>query len=104
MRHLLHKLINHQNLTRAEARGVFDDVMSGKLSDTQIAGLLIGLSAKGLTADELAGAATVMAERAIPIATPAGANVLDIRAVLAAISRARSTSPQPPRSWRRRAE
>ena len=77
MRELLHKLINRQNLTRSEARTAFDDVMSGKLSDTQIAGLLVGLSAKGITADELAGAATVMAERAIPIATPAGSPVLD---------------------------
>lgn len=77
MRDLLHKLIQRQNLTRAETRAAFDDVMSGKLSDMQIAGLLVGLSAKGLTVDELAGAATVMAERAIPIATPPGAAVLD---------------------------
>jgi anthranilate phosphoribosyltransferase len=67
VRELLLKLCNRQSLTRDEARAAFEHIMSGRASDAQIGGLLIGLASKGTTVDELVGAAMVMRQSAAPI-------------------------------------
>src|SRR4030081_2130852 len=52
----LHKLANHfQALTRAEARQVMTEVLSGQATDAQIAALLVALHMKGETVDEVVG-------------------------------------------------
>ena len=71
LRDILLKLCRREDLTRSEARDAFSHIMSGHATEAQIGGLLIGLAAKGSTVDELVGAATVMREKAIPIACDA---------------------------------
>jgi anthranilate phosphoribosyltransferase len=71
LRDILLKLCRREDLTRSEAREAFEHIMSGQATEAQIGGLLIGLAAKGTTVDELVGAATVMREKAIPIACDA---------------------------------
>ncbi|MBV8779866.1 MAG: anthranilate phosphoribosyltransferase [Phycisphaerae bacterium] len=66
-RDILLKLSHRNDLSRAEARAAFEHIMSGAASEAHIAGLLVGLSAKGPTLDEIVGAASVMRERAISI-------------------------------------
>ena len=67
LRDILLKLCRREDLTRDEARQAFSHIMSGKATDAQIGGLLVGLAAKGTTVEELVGAATVMREKAVPI-------------------------------------
>ena len=52
----LHRIANHsQSLDRAEAREVMSEVLTGKCTDAQIAGLLIALRMKGETVEEIVG-------------------------------------------------
>jgi len=53
-------VVEGKNLSRAETREVFDEIMQGKASDAQIAALLVALRMKGETSDEIAGAAESM--------------------------------------------
>jgi anthranilate phosphoribosyltransferase len=50
--------------------------MDGAWTESQVAGLLVAMAAKGETADEIAGAAQAMREHAVPIHT-GGAEVID---------------------------
>ena len=63
LKDLLLKLCRREDLTREEAREAFEQVMSGAASEAEIGGLLVGLAAKGTTAEELVGAASVMREK-----------------------------------------
>ncbi len=69
MREILLKLCNRHDLSRDEARQAFELIMSGRASEAEVGGLLIGLASKGTTVDELVGAATVMREKATRIDT-----------------------------------
>src|SRR5467141_2147011 len=60
LRRALSALANRQSLSEDETAEVFAVVMSGEATPAQIGGLLIGLRAKGETADELAGAARAL--------------------------------------------
>ncbi|MDQ3439637.1 MAG: anthranilate phosphoribosyltransferase [Planctomycetota bacterium] len=75
-RDILLKLCRREDLTRDEAREAFLHVMSGEASEAQIAGLLVGLAAKGTAAEELVGAATVMREKAVAIGCDGSAEVI----------------------------
>jgi anthranilate phosphoribosyltransferase len=77
LRDILLKLCRREDLSRAEARAAFAHVMSGEATESQIGGLLVGLAAKGSTVDELVGAATVMREKAVPIACERNDTILD---------------------------
>src|SRR6266850_2844959 len=56
LRRALTALANHQSLSEDQTADVFGVVMAGEATPAQIGGLLMGLRAKGETADELAGA------------------------------------------------
>ncbi len=56
LRRALLALANRQSLSEDQTAEVFGVVMAGEATPAQIGGLLIGLRAKGETADELAGA------------------------------------------------
>src|SRR5687768_15707817 len=76
LRDILLKLCRREDLTRDEACEAFAHVMSGDATEAQIGGLLVGLAAKGTTADELVGAALVMREKAIAIDCDSTAGVI----------------------------
>jgi len=77
LKDILLKLCAREDLTRSEARKAFEHIMSGEATDAQIGGLLVGLAAKGTTVEELAGAATVMREKALGIGCEVDGVVLD---------------------------
>lgn len=76
-RDILLKVCSREDLTREESRAAFQAIMDGAASDAQIGGLLVGLVAKGMTVDEMVGAATVMREKAIPIGCDDASLILD---------------------------
>ena len=64
----LHRIVNHrESLSRAEAREVMGEVLSGKCTDSQIAALLVGLHMKGETVEEIVGFAEAIRAAATPI-------------------------------------
>ncbi|TAD74266.1 MAG: anthranilate phosphoribosyltransferase, partial [Sphingomonadales bacterium] len=60
-------------LSEAEAEAAFGTLLDGAPSEDDIAAFLIALSARGETADEIAGAARALRARLIPINAPDGA-------------------------------
>jgi anthranilate phosphoribosyltransferase len=64
----LHRIATHgQSLSREGARTVMAEVLSGKCTDSQIAGLLVGLRMKGETVEEIVGFAEAIRAAAIPL-------------------------------------
>ena len=53
-------VLNGHDLQVNEMREVMMQIMSGKATDAQIGGFLVGLRIKGETVDEITGAAQVM--------------------------------------------
>ncbi len=63
----LARLLDGHDLTRDEARGVMNSIMSGEATQAQIGGFLVALRLKGETADEIAGCAEAMREHVVPV-------------------------------------
>ncbi len=63
----LARLLDGHDLTRTEAREAMENIMSGDATPVQIAGFLVALRTKGETADEIAGCAEAMRERAVRV-------------------------------------
>ena len=53
-----------------ETHRAFGLILDGKVDDDSIGGFLVGLSDRGETAEEIAGAAMALRERLIPVASP----------------------------------
>ena len=66
-RDVLEKLLRREDLVTAEARALMKAIMSGELSESQIAAVLVALRMKGETVDEIAGFAGAMREAAVCI-------------------------------------
>jgi anthranilate phosphoribosyltransferase len=65
---VLHRIANHrQSLSRAEARAVMSEVLTGQCTDAQIAALLVALHMKGETVEEIVGFAEAIRAAAIPL-------------------------------------
>lgn len=64
---LLSKVISGADLTRVEAAAFMDELTDGSLEDAYTAGVLTALSAKGITADEVAGCVSVLVEKRRPV-------------------------------------
>jgi len=60
-------IVASQNLRHEDAHHVADEIMSGNVTDAQIAALLVALRLKGETIDEITGFAEAMREKATPI-------------------------------------
>src|SRR5690349_6415215 len=64
----LHRIANHrESLSREEARGVMEEILSGKTSDAQIAAFLVALHMKGETVEEIVGFAEAIRAAATPL-------------------------------------
>ncbi len=64
---LLALLLEKKDLTVAQANWAMSQVMSGEVSDSQVAGLLIALRAKGETVDEMIGFRSAILDSAVPL-------------------------------------
>jgi anthranilate phosphoribosyltransferase len=74
----LHQIVTRrQSLSRAEAREVMSEVLRGQATDAQIAGLLIALSMKGETVEEIVGFAQAIREAAPVWPGPEGDGLVD---------------------------
>ena len=62
----IRRVVDGQDLERAEMHEIFGEVMDGKATDVQKSALLIALRMKGETPDEITGAAMAMRERVTP--------------------------------------
>ena len=60
MNETLRALVAGRDLTRDQARAVFDAIMAGEATPAQIGGVLVGLKAKGETIEEITGAVQAM--------------------------------------------
>jgi anthranilate phosphoribosyltransferase len=76
MRSVLEKLLRREHLSRDEAEALMGAIVSGDVSEIQIAGVLIALRAKGETVDEIAGFVSVLREKAIRV-TPSRDGLVD---------------------------
>jgi anthranilate phosphoribosyltransferase len=64
----IHRLANHNDsLSRADAREVMAEVLTGKCTDAQIAALLVALRMKGETVEEIVGFAEAIRAAAAPL-------------------------------------
>jgi anthranilate phosphoribosyltransferase len=63
----LAQLLDGRDLSRAEACGVMDTIMTGNATPAQIGGFLVALRLKGETADEIAGCAEAMRAHVLPV-------------------------------------
>lgn len=77
MRDALGALMRRENLSFAETHEVMRQIMTGEVSDPQIAAFLMGMAMKGETAEEISAAAQVMRELMKPVHL-AAENVVDI--------------------------
>ena len=64
IREVINQLERREHLTRAEARAVLEQLLSGTVPDAEIMALLVALREKGERVEELVGFAEVMRERA----------------------------------------
>ena len=71
IREAISTLVSGYSLSFEEASGAMEEIMSGEATPAQIAAFITALRIKGETADEIAGLASVMRARAVPVkATP----------------------------------
>jgi anthranilate phosphoribosyltransferase len=66
----LRALVTGHRLTSPEAEGLFTRLLAGELDQAQIAGVLALIQARGVTTDELIGAARVMRAHVTPVPVP----------------------------------
>ncbi|MGE4372877.1 MAG: anthranilate phosphoribosyltransferase [Xanthobacter sp.] len=70
---LLGKVATGASLTREESALVFNRMMSGDATPSQMGALLMGLRVRGETVDEIAGAVSVMRAKMLPVKAPSDA-------------------------------
>lgn len=63
IREAISKLVKNINLTQEETKEVFNQIMSGQATDSQIAAFITALRMKSETVDEITGAALAMREK-----------------------------------------
>ena len=69
IRDTLEMLLRRRDLTRAEATGLMNAIVSGELGDAQIAAVVVALRAKGETVEEITGFVSALRERAVRVDT-----------------------------------
>jgi anthranilate phosphoribosyltransferase len=69
---LLTRLLAREDLAAADTAWAMDEIMTGEASPAQIAAFVVALRAKGESAEEVAGLADTMRDRATPVQLPLG--------------------------------
>ena len=69
IRESIDTLVSGRSLSFEQAAGVMEEIMSGEATPAQIAAFITALRIKGETVDEIAGLASVMRAKAIPVMT-----------------------------------
>lgn len=64
---LLEKLLDRKSLTREEMQELMNRIMSGEMTDAQIAGFLAALRSKGETKEEIVGCAHVLRQKSLHV-------------------------------------
>ena len=67
IREAIETLVSGLSLNFEQATGVMEEIMSGEATPAQIAAFVTSLRIKGETVDEIAGLASVMRDKAIPV-------------------------------------
>ena len=67
MKHVLNELIDHQSLTKQEARQVLIELASGKYNPSQMSSFMTVYMMRNITVDELEGFRDAMLELCIPV-------------------------------------
>ena len=70
---LIAKVATGATLSREEAAGAFDRMMSGEATPSQMGGLLMALRVRGETVEEITGAVTTMRAKMLGVKAPADA-------------------------------
>jgi anthranilate phosphoribosyltransferase len=73
---LIAKVASGAAMSREESAGVFDLMMAGEATPSQMGGLLMGLRVRGETVDEITGAVSAMRAKMIKVDAPA--NAIDV--------------------------
>ncbi len=76
IRETLESLLKRRDLTRDEAAALMERIVSGEMSDAEIAAVAVLLRAKGETIDEIAGFVSALRERAVRV-TPLRDGLVD---------------------------
>ncbi len=69
---LLDQVVAGKDLTVAQGHAALSDILAGRATDAQLAGLLVGLRMKGEAPSELVGLARAMLDAAQPLTLPPG--------------------------------
>lgn len=75
---IMDALGDKRDLTEEQAKSAFATLMEGAMSPAQAGAFLLGLRAKGESAEEMVQAAYAILERAVPVAVAPHAPVLDV--------------------------
>lgn len=67
MKHILHKLFDHQYLGRDEARNILQNIAEGKFNDSQIASLITVFLMRSISVEELTGFRDALLEMRVPV-------------------------------------
>ncbi len=73
---IISSIMNHKSLTFEEAADFMEELTEGNLNDVVISGFLTALNTKGISADEIAGCASVLMRKKVDINT--SGKILDI--------------------------
>jgi anthranilate phosphoribosyltransferase len=74
---LLEAVAHGRSLTLEEAEAAFDRFMDGTASEAQMAGLLVGLRAKGIAPTEVAGGVRALRKAMVPVKSSSPGELLD---------------------------
>jgi anthranilate phosphoribosyltransferase len=67
IREMLESLLRRRDLSRDEAAALMNAIVSGEMTDAQIAAVTVALRAKGETVDEIAGFVSVLRDRSVRV-------------------------------------
>jgi anthranilate phosphoribosyltransferase len=73
----LDKILSHEHLSQPDMSSMMDAIMTGQLSDMQIAAFMIALRMKGESIDEIASAAEVMRKFSNKVAIDSSTHLID---------------------------